>query len=962
VLRAARALRPDDGELADKLVTALAAGDRHLDARAVLDARLAAADERGAGERAALLIRRAQVQADGLRDVGAARASLAAALALVPDHPTALAAIDRLTSAEAEPAAYAAARLRAADAATDDDARVVALYQAGVALRDGVGDAAGARAAFERALGLRPLHADVVWALAGLVEQGDPAEATRLLETRLADAALTAGERARVLTQLAALARAGGEELVAERRLVEAIDADPGHLSAIVALLDLRGDAGRWADVENFLRGRLADGVPGASPAVHAELNRRLADAQERLGDEEQAYQTLLTADRLHRGHALIKLALGENRFRARRWREAALHLAALATHDEAAAYPAEVAQGLHHAALAEVRSLRPEKAPALWARALELRPSYPPALAALAELTLEQGDALRAAELFTRQATATDDPPERVRLFEALGDLCRDRLADEDRARVCYAAAVAAAQPLEARHLPLLAKLLAAHDRADDRAGAARTAELMAAFDASPAEQAARLARAARDFGAAGDSARARAAAERAVALEPQDLDAVDLLSAHQIADGDGDAAAALLARALAGKDGTDPAGRAVRARLWLRLGEERERKGDVRSARAAYDRAIALGGDGPAATAARRHRIAALAADPARTADGDAQLAAETRAVAQATGGTADLAGWSDELRRTGKLDEARAALDLAAALGHALDDEQAAFAAGRPPHWFDADEAYRGALDADAIGGFLADPDDAPLAAIFATLAEAAGLLWPDAADALARAGVTGARPVSATTTSPAAIAYPHVAAALATGPVRLYLRDEPGAPPVQVVCAATPLVVLGPRLQGDLDLAARFQLGRAAELTRPARMVAIGLAPADLRATCAALVRNFAPPPLHAAIAALVPDVEVQRARDEAVRGALPVKLRLRFEQQFAGLAAGDLVLDRFLAACERVADRAGMLVSGDPSAALASAADRGLGPASVLRAGFDPAYAALRARLGVGVRG
>jgi hypothetical protein len=63
-----------------------------------------------------------------------------------------------------------------------------------------------------------------------------------------------------------------------------------------------------------------------------------------------------------------------------------------------------------------------------------------------------------------------------------------------------------------------------------------------------------------------------------------------------------------------------------------------------------------------------------------------------------------------------------------------------------------------------------------------------------------------------------------------------------------------------------------------------------------------------------------------------------------------------------VLDRFLAACERVADRAGMLVSGDPSAALASAADRGLGPASVLRAGFDPAYAALRARLGVGVRG
>ena len=242
------------------------------------------------------------------------------------------------------------------------------------------------------------------------------------------------------------------------------------------------------------------------------------------------------------------------------------------------------------------------------------------------------------------------------------------------------------------------------------------------------------------------------------------------------------------------------------------------------------------------------------------------------------------------------------------------------------------------------------------------MFATLAEAAGLLWPDADEALARAGVTGARRVTATASSPAAIAYPRIATALAAGAVVLYVRDQAGAPPIQLVCAATPMVILGPRLQGEVDLAARFQLGRAAELSRWHRVVAVGLAADDLRATFAALVRSFAPPALHAAVAPLVLDRDVQRARDEALRGALSVRLRQRFEQLFAGVAPTELDLGRYLAGCARAADRAGLLVSGDVAAAQASAAERGADPAAVVRTVIDPAYAALRARLGVGWRG
>src|SRR6185295_16785294 len=175
-------------------------------------------------------------------------------------------------------------------------------------------------------------------------------------------------------------------------------------------------------------------------------------------------------------------------------------------------------AQGLYHAALAEIRSLRPEKAAPLYARALELKPSYAPALQALAEIAMEQGDHTRAADLLTRQATATEEPTERMRLFEALGDMALMMLHDDERALTCFAAAVAAAQPIEARHVPLLDKLLARQQLAGDHAGSARTAELMAAFGATPADRASRYLRASHDYLAAQDKGRARAAADRAV------------------------------------------------------------------------------------------------------------------------------------------------------------------------------------------------------------------------------------------------------------------------------------------------------------------------------------------------------------------------------------------------------------------------------------------------------------
>src|SRR5262249_27700991 len=149
-----------------------------------------------------------------------------------------------------------------------------------------------------------------------------------------------------------------------------------------------------------------------------------------------------------------------------------------------------------------------------------------------------------------TRQATGTEDPAERLKLFEALGDMSLMMLHDEARARTCYAAAVASAQPLEAKHVPLLEKLLERQNLASDLAGSARTAELMAAFGATAADRAARHLRAAYDYLAAGDRLRARAASERAVECDPYDVNAVDLASQIALDQSDVDAAAAMLTR----------------------------------------------------------------------------------------------------------------------------------------------------------------------------------------------------------------------------------------------------------------------------------------------------------------------------------------------------------------------------------------------------------------------------
>lgn len=954
-LRQAHDIDTENVEIADALILALSRAERDDESAAILQERITAtrAASGASGDEAALLIRLASVKSERLDDLAGAREVLEQALSLVPAHPTALAALARLAESLQDPAAYAAARLREAEALKDVDAKVEALFEAGRSLQ-GLGEHQEARAAFEKILSMRPFHADATWALSTLVgEGGDVEGAIRLLNDRLESAELESQERVEILTQLAAFSRQAGVEPAAEQRLQEALRCLPDHVPAILGMADLLAQGERWSDLETLLATVLPS-LEDKPPEALSELHRRLALAYEKLDRFDEAYQTLINADRLHRGSLVVKLALGENRYHARRWREAALHLSALAEHEDAESHPAEVAAGLYHAALAEIRSKRSDKAEALYQAALKLKSNFAPALQAMAELAFEQGDVPRAAEYLARQAESAQVPAERLAQFEALGDMAKGQLNDPDRARSCYEAAVQAAEPLESKHIVLLRKLLLLQLDSPDRGGAARTCELLASFTVDPQERGARHVEAARYFLEAELPKEGREAADRAVSSVPYDLDACEIASKLAEDDEDHEATAAILGRALNYHEGLehpvdehDPEQVSL---LWSRLAVARTKRGDKKGALSSYQKALAQAPDSPGAMHARR----ALLIVWDGVADKQQTLLEFRRVLARNSLLKEDVVGYGQALCSAEHADAGRSTLELAAALGHEFSEADVAFLARHTARVMAEDEAYSNVIDSDARSELIRSSADRPLAAICATLWESAALLWPDSEKALASSGVRDASRVTATGKLRVAAVFTRIARALDAPATILYTSDAEDAPSIQVVCSSPPSIVFGPRFAAgnSSDLETRYLLARAAELARPERIIATGLPSSEFKRLMRALWRIFG---TSESLEEADPE---EIARDEALRTLLPVRARTELTKLLAGQER--LKSTEYVQTSQQAADRAGLLICGDMDTALrATVPDSDT--SHLFRMALSRGYLATRAKLGIGAK-
>ncbi len=855
----------------------LVRGGRHGEAAALLDARLAEAIQRAAPPD--------QIAAIRLRIVGAlddaGERTMAAALLreLLAHTPEYLPALERAAAfaATEDPAAHATALLHYAAALPEAEPAIVvaAARQFRVAA-----DHEAAVRAYERALELGADHS---------------------VETELEDA------RASLIAERSRIAALAGDIEGALRRL-RAVLASRFSKDAHLALADVLCSEHRLDEAAAHLRDTL--NRTDAPPAVLAPLIHRHASVQQALGNHDDAHRLLHEAHRLDRRDLAITLALGESCFARRLWREAARHLGALAEHPDLQRHGKAVAVGLVHASLAETRSLRPGNAVAHLEAAVRIDPACAPAWHALAEAAIERGDLERAADCLEREATATLAPSDRVRLYDALGDMARDVLGDMARAERCWA------QILDLADATVLDKLLALQRTRGATTERARTCVRLAELHAPARKQL--LEEAATMFAAGGELARGRSIAEDLIAAHPGGLET--LACATDVAAADPVLVARWLRRPLSSIDGRASTSSVERgaqmAALWRKLGDAERALGNLHDARVAYRKAAIAAPDSDHALAARRGLVE-LATDE-RSATAPVALESSLFALVEADPDPGDAISLARELRAANPID-ARAMYELARVLGATLSEDDETFYASHALRALASDEGYACRLDDRQL---IEADDQHPLEDICELLGEVAPLITSDTRIGLLEADLADAQRAAITGNAAAASMLPQIAKAFG-GPTALLFTSTRAKSDIALILAAPPAIVLGPRLarvrvtsehDSAHDAALRFELGRILELARWRRVFASGVAHEDLLAFVAAL-------------AALAPGGEATASpgaiRDaERLRGRLPLTHRKRLADKLESLPAGAFDGDAYLASCRRAADRAGLLACGD----------------------------------------
>jgi tetratricopeptide (TPR) repeat protein len=854
-----------------------------------------------------LYLEMAALHLDRLNDPAAAHQAIDRALSLVPNHGAALAALAKLYLGQNNFAAYARARVRQAEALGGQEGAAAAWLEAGRVYRDQLSDSSEARRCFERAVAEAPQDAETLRALAAvLASEGQLPEARDLYE-RLIGLLDDPTAKAAALTDLArCLWERPGDGPIAVARLDEALALSPDYLPAVVTMADLYYREHQWSEAERRLLQaiRRSKGEPGEI----AQLYHRLGEVYDKLGRLDEGYRHLQEAERMMPGQLLIRLALGENRFQAKKWREAALHLEGIVEHPQAHRFPLEVAEGLAHAASAEVRLKRPERAVVLYQGALRLCPDHQAALRALAELALGRGEPAEAAQYLKRLAEGGGDRLERARLYEQLGDI-QAGINDAENARAAYSEAIVLAGTLDEAHIPLLEKALAQHRAAQALQPAAEVATQLVALTKDPTMRAARRREAALLLEEQGDFGKAGELLEQALAEDPKNEAVLgSVVTAYERARRKTELEA-VLTSTLENLEpvAEDPRARTRRAELWEKLGDLRRRR-NKEGAIAALQTAVSIEGERVTARAA----LAKLYGDKEEY----AQAALENhRRLAMA-----DL-GRDDSLRTLarahaakGEIDRARCFIELLDLFGLSKRDDKAFLAAHLPPPRRPEDP-YAVALDEADRAERLAHPEARVMAEVFAAIWEGVPSLATVTLESL---GLTPLDKVSPIADVTIAQVFGQIAKALDNRRASLYVSPSAEIGSVLLLVPPPPSIVVGPRLIDAAPTVLRFFLGRALELCRPEYILATALPAPEFNQLLGSLLKAFHP--RHARWRS----GESSAASEQAakLKKALPYKVAKRLAELFQEHETQPFSSVRWRAVVEETGNRAGLLMCGD----------------------------------------
>jgi tetratricopeptide (TPR) repeat protein len=849
----------------------------------------------------------AALQLDRLNDPTAAHQAIDRALSLVPNHGAALAALAKLYLGQNNFAAYARARVRQAEALAGQEGAAGAWLEAGRVYRDQLSDPSEARRCFERAVAEAPQDAETLRALAAvLASEGKLPEARELYERliRLLDDPTA---KAAVLTDLArCLWEKPGDGPIAVARLDEALALSPDYLPAVVTMADLYYREHQWAEAERRLLQaiRRSKGEPGEI----AQLYHRLGEVYDKLGRLDEGYRHLQEAERMMPGQLLIRLALGENRFQAKKWREAALHLEGIVEHPQAHRFPLEVAEGLAHAAQAEVRLKRPERAFVLYQGALRLCPDHQPALRALAELALGRGEPAEAAQYLKRLAEGGGDRIERARLYEQLGDI-QAGIGDAENARQAYSEAITLTGPLDETHVPLLEKALAQHRAVAALQPAAEVATLLIGLMKDPALRASRRREAALLLEEQGDFGKAGELLEQALGEDPRNEAVLgSVVTAYERARRKTELEA-VLTSTLGNLDpvADDLRARTRRAELWEKLGDLRRRR-NKEGAIAALETAVSIEAERITARAA----LAKLYGDKQEY----AQAALENHRLLAMT----DL-GRDDSLRTLarshaskGEIDRARCCIELLDLFGLTKRDDKAFLAAHLPPARRPEDP-YAIALDDGERASRLAHPEARVMAEVFAAIWEGVPGLGQVTLESL---GLTPLDKVSPIADVTIAQIFGQIAKALDNRRASLYVSPKAEIEGPLLLVPPPPSIVVGPKLIDAEPAVLRFFLGRALELCRPEYILASALPAAEFNQLLGSLLKAFHP--RHARWRSGEAGVASEQAAK--LKKALPYKVAKRLAELFQENETQPFSSVRWRTVVEETGNRAGLLMCGD----------------------------------------
>ncbi|MFH2007321.1 MAG: tetratricopeptide repeat protein [bacterium] len=910
-LRQLYAEHSDDEELASELIRLLRSAEEYDEAATILRERIENSEAAGAprGETAALLVKLAVILAQDLGDAEAARTALERALETVPDYPSALAELARLHKHDEDWEGFAEARMREVNAAPDKETKLLALLEAAEVFRDKLNDRAEAKSCLDRALKLDAENYDALGGLAELAASaGDWKQALELHRQQL-QLVEAPEKRAALLTTMGTLILTGGQdEDQATALFQQALQEKSDDVPAVIALADISYRNERWGEAEELLETALRrlDG----QPAMAARLGHRLGSIHLRLDKLEEGKRILQEIDRKNPNQFLLKLALGMNRFNARRWREAARVLSALQDHPDASQFQNEVAEACCIAAEAETRQRRPTKAPALWEAALQFKPDHMPAIDALVSYHTERGATADAARYLRAQADATTDAAAKVQLLDSLGDLYLDKLEDDGAALGCFREALEAAEPVESRHLPILEKLFPLCRSLGDDAEAARVIGLILAFTEDSDLRMPREIQAADAYLALGEVDRAQRHLQNALELDPSNEQATVALVDLYDQTGQYKELADLLHGYL-GKleEASEEAEWSRRAALYERLAETyRHGLEHPQGAIEALEKALELD---PTRLSCREILSELYGEAPEYD---DRAFLNNLALVATDVKRPQALRNLARVYTTRGDVDKAYCIYRLLDVMGQA-DLDELGFIAQNAPRELAPDEIPSGVLQEEDRAACLAHPDTKIMVEVFSTLWEGAPALFGQGLEAL---GISAQDRISPVADMDLARVYGAAARVLGNRHTGLYLGWENEPNEVRIACHAPPVITVGPDVEqrplGEL----RFLLGRALELTRPEYIIVSGLDRTEFSSLFAAVLRAFHP--RHSRRRGDDSDPHSNRAAQ--LKKDLPYRVSRKLVDLLQAKAHVEFNSALWRQAVQHSGNRAGLLVSGD----------------------------------------